>query len=279
MSPRFRQCAWPQGSYLRRRWPTGNCLPSLDNPVARLPREIKEKQSCIAWRPSAVPQRSSSQGRELFLRCGLAAGRQVRCASRPSMVSSGQTGAESKIGCSFRRRRGETRPVEVPGDRAPAAPRRNSAWLLHRLGRRRALSALLHRSTGRPGALLRNADRCRAIQQLDRHQCRRRADRRQADGHPGDAARSGPGQQLPQLPGQGHRGRVLRMERPRCSVPDAAETAPVRDPLLHPRSRRLSDRSGADHGPRGRLVARLAYVRPPRRLGEGEIREKSRFRS
>ena len=31
---------------------------------------------------------------------------------------------------------------------------------------------------------------------------RRRPDRRQADGHPGDATRSQPGQQLPQYPGQ-----------------------------------------------------------------------------
>ena len=53
-------------------------------------------------------------------------------------------------------------------------------------------------------------------------------------------------------------GRVRRMERPGCSVPDAAETAPVRDPLLHPRSRRSSDRSGANHGPRGGLVGVVA---------------------
>ena len=33
------------------------------------------------------------------------------------------------------------------------------------------------------------------------------------------------------------------------------EAAPVRDPLLHPRSRRLPDRSGADHGPTGGLDA------------------------
>ena len=51
-------------------------------------------------------------------------------------------------------------------------------------------------------------------------------------------------------------GRVRRMERPGCSFPDAAETAPIRDPLLHPRSRRSSDRSGSDHGPGGGLVAR-----------------------
>ena len=38
-----------------------------------------------------------------------------------------------------------------------------------------------------------------------------------------------------------------RVERPGCAIPDAAEAAPVRDPLLHPRSRRVSDRSGADH--------------------------------
>ena len=63
--------------------------------------------------------------------------------------------------------------------------------------------------------------------------------------------RSQPGQQLPQHPSRGHPRRVRRMERPGCSVPDAAEAAPVRDPLLHPRSRRSSDRSGADHGPAG----------------------------
>ena len=38
-----------------------------------------------------------------------------------------------------------------------------------------------------------------------------------------------------------------------CSIPDAAEAAPVRDPLLHPRSRWSSDRSGANHGPGGGL--------------------------
>ena len=43
------------------------------------------------------------------------------------------------------------------------------------------------------------------------------------------------------------------LERPWCSIPDAAEAAPVRDPLLHPRSRRSSDRGGANHGPRGGL--------------------------
>ena len=81
------------------------------------------------------------------------------------------------------------------------------------------------------------------------------ADRRQAGGHPADATRSRPGQQLPQYPRQRHRGRVRRMERPGRSVPDAAETAPVRDPLLHPRSRRSPDRSGANHRPRRRLDA------------------------
>ncbi len=45
---------------------------------------------------------------------------------------------------------------------------------------------------------------------------------------------------------------------------DAAEAARVRDPLLHPRSRRSSDRSGANHGPRGGLDARplaIEYAR------------------
>ena len=132
---------------------------------------------------------------------------------------------------------------------------------------RRALSALLHRSARRQGGLPRprRADLCRAIQQLDHHQYRRRPDRRQAGGHPGDATRSRPGQQLPQYPGQRHRGRVRRMERPGCSIPDAAETAPVRDPLLHPRSPRSSDRSEADHGPRGGLVARSLAIEYARR--------------
>ena len=51
-------------------------------------------------------------------------------------------------------------------------------------------------------------------------------------------------------------------------VPDAAETSPVRDPLLHPRSRRSSDRGRADHGPRRRLGARPLAVEHVRR-GDG----------
>src|ERR1700759_982819 len=50
------------------------------------------------------------------------------------------------------------------------------------------------------------------------------------------------------------------MERPGRPIPDTAETAPVRDPLLHPRSRRAPDRSGANHGPRRRLVARALAI-------------------
>src|ERR1700691_1489479 len=54
------------------------------------------------------------------------------------------------------------------------------------------------------------------------------------------------------------------MERPWGAVPDAAQTAPVRDPLLHPRSRRLHHRGRANHRPAGRLVARrLARHRTP----------------
>ena len=60
----------------------------------------------------------------------------------------------------------------------------------------------------------RRADLCRIIEQPDHHQRRRRPDRRQADGHPGDATRFRPGQQLPQYLGKGRRGRVRRMERP-----------------------------------------------------------------
>jgi len=62
------------------------------------------------------------------------------------------------------------------------------------------------------------------------------------------------GEQLPQYPGQGHTGRLRRMERPGRSIPDATEAAPVRDSLLHPRSRRLHHRGRANHRLRGRLV-------------------------
>jgi hypothetical protein len=55
------------------------------------------------------------------------------------------------------------------------------------------------------------------------------------------------------------------MERPGCSIPDAAETTPVREALLHSRSRRSSDRSGPNHGPRGGLVARSLAVEYARR--------------
>ena len=44
-----------------------------------------------------------------------------------------------------------------------------------------------------------------------------------------------------------------------------AEAAPVRDPLLHPRSRRLSDRGGADHGHQRGLGTR------PLALGPGQL--------
>ena len=67
-------------------------------------------------------------------------------------------------------------------------------------------------------------------------------------------------------------GCVRRVERPGRSIPDAAETAPVREALLHPRSRRSPDRSGADHGPRGRLVARslaAEYARRTVRVNAG----------
>ena len=41
-----------------------------------------------------------------------------------------------------------------------------------------------------------------------------------------------------------------------AQFPDAAETAPVRDPLLHPRPRRTHHRSRTNHRPRRRLDAR-----------------------
>jgi hypothetical protein len=83
----------------------------------------------------------------------------------------------SNVGCRLRREAGcETQPVEVPDGRAPTAPRGNCADPLHRLGRCRALSALLHRSTRRQGGLSRRPGQYCASQQLDRHQCRRRTD-------------------------------------------------------------------------------------------------------
>jgi len=65
--------------------------------------------------------------------------------------------------------------------------------------------------------------------------------------------------------GQRHRGRVRRMERPWGSVPDSAEAARVRDPLLHPRSRRSSDRSRANHRPGWRLGAPVLALEHTRR--------------
>ena len=56
--------------------------------------------------------------------------------------------------------------------------------------------------------------------------------------------------------GEGHPGGVCRVERSGCSIPDAAQAASVRDPLLHPRSRWSPDRSGADDRPQGGLAAR-----------------------
>ena len=50
-----------------------------------------------------------------------------------------------------------------------------------------------------------------------------------------------------------------------CEFPDAAETAPVRDPLLRPRPRRSSHRSGADHRPRRRLDSRSLAIEYARR--------------
>jgi catechol 2,3-dioxygenase-like lactoylglutathione lyase family enzyme len=58
--------------------------------------------------------------------------------------------------------------------------------------------------------------------------------------------------------------------------PDAAETAPVRDPLLHPRPRRSSNRSGANHRPRRRLDARslaIGYARRDVRVNAEITRE------
>jgi hypothetical protein len=48
-----------------------------------------------------------------------------------------------------------------------------------------------------------------------------------------ETPRSGPGQQLPQHPGLGHRSCVCGVERARRRVPHATETAQDRDPLLH----------------------------------------------
>jgi hypothetical protein len=49
------------------------------------------------------------------------------------------------------------------------------------------------------------------------------------------------------------------------AVPDTAETALVRDSLLHQRSRRLHHRGRANHRPTGRLVARRLATGQPRR--------------
>ncbi len=47
---------------------------------------------------------------------------------------------------------------------------------------------------------------------------------------------------------------------PGCGIPDATEAAPVRNPLLYPRSRWSPDRSGTNDGPGGRLVPRSMAI-------------------
>ena len=86
---------------------------------------------------------------------------------------------------------GDWVPAHWPSSTTAASPR-DCADPLHRLRRRRALPAVLYRSTRRQGRLLRKAvrraDQCRTIQQLHRQQRGRWTDRRQAGGDPGDAA-------------------------------------------------------------------------------------------
>jgi hypothetical protein len=60
---------------------------------------------------------------------------------------------------------------------------------------------------------------------------------------------------------------VYAEERRGRAVPDTTEAAPVRDPLLHPRSRRLHHRGRSNDRPTGRLVAgRLVTDQPPRAI-------------
>src|SRR3984885_11951003 len=118
---------------------------------------------------------------------------------------------------------------------------------------------LLHRCPRRHDRQIGRTFVCRARQHPDHHQRRRRPDRRQTHGHARDAAGSGPGHQLHEHPGLGHRGGVHRLERTGCRVRHAAETAHDRDPLLRPRPRWLSDRGRREH-PAGRLAL------PPRSL-------------
>ena len=89
------------------------------------------------------------------------------------------------------------------------------------------------------------ADDRRARQQLDHHQRRWRPDGGQADGHPRAAAGSESDVELPEHPGGGHRGALQGVECSRRRVPHAAAAARHRDPVLHPRPRWPSDRSGA----------------------------------
>jgi hypothetical protein len=81
----------------------------------------------------------------------------------------------SNVGCGPVAKRG-VRPSQrrCPDGRGPITPRGNCADPLHRLGRCRALTALLHRSTRRQGGLPRKSSQYCASQQLDRHQWRRR---------------------------------------------------------------------------------------------------------
>ena len=73
----------------------------------------------------------------------------------------------------------------------------------------------------------RRADDHRARERLDRHQRRRAAHRRQADGDARAAARPRPRQQLPQHPRRRHPRRLRAMARTRRRVPDAPDATGV----------------------------------------------------
>ena len=159
--------------------------------------------------------------------------------------------------------------IEYAHRRAPNAPRGNRAGPLRRVGRCRALSPLLHRSArGRdafsgPGGLtyvqLSNSwiiinvgggptdDKPEVTLETpaDPNRVSSFLNIRVTDMHTVYAEWSSAG----------------------CSIPDAPEAAPVRDPLLYPRSRWSSDRGGANDGPGGGLVTRsLAIKYFPRRV-------------
>ena len=139
--------------------------------------------------------------------------------------------------------------VEVPGWPSSHRPQRDCAGPLHHLDDVER-SRRFYTEVSAAGSPSRRSSQSCARRRLDRNRCRRRPDRRRPNGIVERRV----------IPTRSAASSIIRVKdieavyaewSARVLNPDAAETAPVREALLHPRSRRSSDRSGANTDPEG----------------------------